>query len=140
MAEPFHTSRLVEFHDTDMAGIMHFASFFVYMESAEHELLRTLGFSVHSEMDGERISFPRVSASCQYTSPALSEQVLDIAIQVMRIGEKSVTYEFHFTHAGRPVAVLSPYTEAPARRVPGNDAGRVIIHADFDDPLPEFDL
>ncbi len=104
MAEPFHTSRLVEFHDTDMAGIMHFASFFVYMESAEHELLRTLGFSVHSEMDGERISFPRVSASCQYTSPALSEQVLDIAIQVMRIGEKSVTYEFHFTHAGRPVA------------------------------------
>ncbi len=43
-------------------------------------------------------------------------------------------------HAGRPVAVLSPYTEAPARRVPGNDAGRVVIHADFDDPLPEFDL
>lgn len=104
MPEPFHTSRLVEFHDTDMAGIMHFASFFVYMESAEHELLRSLGFSVHSELDGERISFPRVSASCQYTSPALSEQVLDIAIQVMRIGEKSVTYEFHVTHAGRPVA------------------------------------
>ena len=43
-------------------------------------------------------------------------------------------------HAGRPVAVLSPYVEAPARRVPGNDAGRVVIHADFDDPLPEFDL
>ena len=42
--------------------------------------------------------------------------------------------------AGRPVAVLSPFEEAPARRIPGNDAGRVIIHADFDDPLPEFDL
>ncbi len=43
-------------------------------------------------------------------------------------------------HAGQPVAVLSPFGEAPARRTPGNDAGRVIIHADFDDPLPEFDL
>ncbi len=42
--------------------------------------------------------------------------------------------------AGRPVAVLSPFSEAPAQRAPGNDAGRVIIHADFDDPLPEFDL
>ena len=42
--------------------------------------------------------------------------------------------------AGRPVAVLSPFEEAPARRIPGNDAGRVIIHTDFDDPLPEFDL
>jgi prevent-host-death family protein len=41
---------------------------------------------------------------------------------------------------GRPVAVLSPFEEEPERRVPGNDAGRVVIHADFDDPLPEFDL
>jgi 4-hydroxybenzoyl-CoA thioesterase/acyl-CoA thioester hydrolase len=105
MPEPFHTSRLVEFHDTDMAGIMHFASFFVYMESAEHELLRSLGFSVHTLLDGERVSFPRVSASCQYTAPAFSEQVLSIAVSVLKIGEKSVTYEFHFTHEGRPVAV-----------------------------------
>ncbi len=43
-------------------------------------------------------------------------------------------------HAGQPVAVLSPFREAPAQRTPGNDAGRVIIQADFDDPLPEFDL
>jgi acyl-CoA thioester hydrolase len=48
MPEPYRTTRLVEFHDTDMAGIMHFASFFVYMESAEHELLRSMGLSVHS--------------------------------------------------------------------------------------------
>ena len=45
MAEPFRTTRLVEFHDTDMAGIMHFASFFHYMESAEHEFIRSLGFA-----------------------------------------------------------------------------------------------
>lgn len=43
-------------------------------------------------------------------------------------------------HAGQPVAVLSPYSPAPEQRTPGNDAGRVLIHADFDDPLPEFDL
>jgi antitoxin (DNA-binding transcriptional repressor) of toxin-antitoxin stability system len=42
--------------------------------------------------------------------------------------------------AGKPIAVLSPFEEAPERRTPGNDAGRVIIHADFDDPLAEFDL
>jgi 4-hydroxybenzoyl-CoA thioesterase/acyl-CoA thioester hydrolase len=84
---------------------MHFASFFVYMESAEHELLRSLGFSVHTVLAGERVSFPRVAASCQYTAPAYSEQVLAIAVSVLRIGEKSVTYEFHFTHEGRQVAV-----------------------------------
>jgi prevent-host-death family protein len=37
--------------------------------------------------------------------------------------------------AGRPIAILQPL-EPPQRRRPGND--RVIIHEDFDEPLPEF--
>lgn len=41
--------------------------------------------------------------------------------------------------AGKPVAVLSPIDEAVGQRVPGNDKGKVIIAADFDAPLPEFD-
>ena len=40
------TSRRVEFCDTDMAGIVHFANFFRWMESAEVEFLRSLGLSV----------------------------------------------------------------------------------------------
>jgi hypothetical protein len=40
MPTPFHTSRFVEFSDTDMAGIMHFSAYFRYMEAAEHELRR----------------------------------------------------------------------------------------------------
>jgi antitoxin (DNA-binding transcriptional repressor) of toxin-antitoxin stability system len=41
--------------------------------------------------------------------------------------------------AGRPVAVLSRFEGRPPRRVPGMDKGRVIIHPDFDDPVPEWD-
>ncbi len=104
MAEPFHTTRLVEFHDTDMAGIMHFASFFHYMESAEHEFIRSLGFSVHSRIDGQLLSFPRVSVSCDYQSPARSEDLLEISILVSRIGHKSITYAFEVTHEGDKVA------------------------------------
>jgi prevent-host-death family protein len=37
--------------------------------------------------------------------------------------------------AGRPIAELVR-VEAPGRRVPGHD--RVVIHDDFDAPLPEF--
>jgi prevent-host-death family protein len=37
--------------------------------------------------------------------------------------------------AGRPIAVLQAI-EAPRERLPGHD--RVVIHEDFDDPLPEF--
>jgi len=104
MPTPFHTTRFVEFSDTDMAGIMHFSAFFRYMEASEHALLRSLGFSVFAEVGGEVITFPRVAASCVYHSPARCEEVLDIEVTVSRVGTKSVTYGFAFTHDGRDVA------------------------------------
>ncbi len=42
--------------------------------------------------------------------------------------------------AGKPIAVLSSIQDATGRRTPGNDAGKVIIRTDFDDPLPEFEV
>ena len=121
MAAPFKTSRLVEFADTDMAGIMHFSAFFRYMEAAEHELLRNLGFSVYSEIDGDVVSFPRVAASCEFHSPARCEDVLEIDVTVRRVGTKSVTYGFAFSQHGRDVAMGEmtsvccrvPHGEAP---------------------------
>lgn len=47
--------------------------------------------------------------------------------------------EIIIARAGEPVAILRPYEDLPEQRVPGNDAGKVIIHVDFDEPLPEFD-
>ena len=104
MPTPFRTSRMVEFSDTDMAGIMHFSAFFRYMEAAEHELLRSRGFSVYSTINGEVVSFPRVAASCEFHSPARCEDVLDIDVTVRRVGTKSVTYGFQFSQHGRDVA------------------------------------
>jgi hypothetical protein len=39
MAYQFKIRRIVEFSDTDMAGIVHHAVFYRYMESAEHAFL-----------------------------------------------------------------------------------------------------
>jgi 4-hydroxybenzoyl-CoA thioesterase/acyl-CoA thioester hydrolase len=88
------------------------------MESAEHELLRSLGLSVHARLEDEHVSFPRVSATCNYASPARCEEVLDIAITVARIGTTSVTYEFHFTRDGAKIATGS-MTAVCCRVAPG---------------------
>lgn len=42
----FTWNRRVEFAETDAAGIVHFSSFFLYMEQAEHALFRSLGLSI----------------------------------------------------------------------------------------------
>ena len=42
--------------------------------------------------------------------------------------------------AGKPIAVLVPIGVVPDNRIPGMDAGKLVISPDFDAPLPEFDL
>lgn len=104
MVSEFRTTRRVEFPDTDMAGIVHFSRFFVFMEAAEHAFFRSLGTSVSTEWEGNKIGWPRVGASCEYLSPARFEDELDIHLKVVRKGEKSMTYAFTFSDQERLVA------------------------------------
>jgi acyl-CoA thioester hydrolase len=104
MPTAFQTQRRIEFADTDMAGIVHFANFFRFMESAEQEFLRSLGLSVSLKWEGEALGFPRVSASCDFLRPARFQDVLDVAVHVRNLGRKSVTYSFEFSMAGQAVA------------------------------------
>lgn len=137
MAEPFRTTRLVEFHDTDMAGIMHFASFFHYMESAEHELLRSTGFSIYSTFEGQTLSFPRVAVSCDFKSPARCEELLEISIQITRLGRKSISYRFNFTHQGREVAE-GQMTSVCCRIDPDQPLASVPIPAELANELRKY--
>jgi 4-hydroxybenzoyl-CoA thioesterase/acyl-CoA thioester hydrolase len=98
------TTRRVEFRDTDAAGMAHFSMFFVWMEQAEHELLRHLGLSVHITDAEGMLSFPRVAARCDYQHAVKFEDVLEIEITIVRLGKRSVTYECSFLHEGRPIA------------------------------------
>jgi acyl-CoA thioester hydrolase len=87
-----------------MAGIVHFANFFRYMEAAEHEFLRARGLSVAMEWEGEPIGFPRVSASCDFLNPVRFEDVLDIDVELARLGSKSLTFACTFLHRDRLIA------------------------------------
>lgn len=100
----YQTSRRVEFADTDMAGIMHFARFFAFMEEAEHEFLRSRGLSVVMVHEGKRLGFPRVSAQCDFFKPLRFEEVVDIHVTLTRIGDKSLSYVVEFQRNGELIA------------------------------------
>src|SRR3954447_26650417 len=101
---PFRVRRLIEFADTDMAGIVHFSNFFRFMEAAEHAYLRACGLSVFGEWQGQTITFPRVSASCDYLKPIRFEEEVTVAVAVERIGRTSVRYAFEFFRGDEAVA------------------------------------
>ena len=104
MASEFRARRRIEFADTDMAGIAHFSRFYVFMEQAEHDFLRSLGLSVHMELDGNAISWPRLAASCEFFGAVRFEEEVDIHLTVARKGTKSMTYACEFSRGNERIA------------------------------------
>ncbi len=104
MTPVFQMNRRVEFADTDMAGIAHFASFFHYMEEVEHAFLRSLGTSVYVPEGDGHISWPRVAASCDYRAPVRFEDVLNAELYLERLGRTSLHYRHLMHHDGRLIA------------------------------------
>lgn len=102
MPHEFTTTRRVEFADTDMAGIAHFSCFFRWMEETEHAFLRSLGVTVHGEVDGRRIGFARVHASADYSQPVRFEDLLAVRLEVESVRSKGIAYSFEFRHASDP--------------------------------------
>lgn len=97
MIAQFIFHRRVEFADTDMAGIIHFANYYRYMEEAEHAFFRSLGLCImQPQPDGSVIGWPRVSASCSFEAPGYFEDTLEVRLNIVRKGVKSLNYEVEF--------------------------------------------
>jgi len=105
VAREFVIKRRAQFADTDMAGVLHFAAYYRFMEEVEHAYWRSHGHSVMSEHEGREIGWPRVATSCEYFAPVQFEHVLELALSVIRVGNRSITYEIEFRHEGRRVAL-----------------------------------
>ena len=96
----YTTTRRVEFAETDMAGIMHFSNFYRWMETVEHEFFRSLGLSIHMQVNGQSIGWPRLEASCKFKSPLKFEETATIHLEIEEITDKTVTYRFDIEKDG----------------------------------------
>ena len=96
MAYEFKATRRVEFSETDMACIMHFANFFRFMETAEHGFYRSLGFSVVMPETDPRLGWPRVHAECDYHKPLRFEDLVEIHLLVSEKRSKALNLAFRF--------------------------------------------
>lgn len=96
MAHRFTQRRRVAFSETDLAGIVHFANFYRYMEDCEHAFYRSLGYTVHGMDDGEGgwVSWPRVQASCDFFKPLKFEEDFEVELLVEELRDKTIAYQF----------------------------------------------
>ena len=85
---------MVEFADTDLAGIMHFSNFFRFVETAEHAFFRSLGHSIHTADGADHQGWPRIEVSCKYHQPARFEETLETCLRLGEIRTSSLRYGF----------------------------------------------
>jgi YbgC/YbaW family acyl-CoA thioester hydrolase len=100
---PFTFRRRVEFADTDMAGVMHFANHFRFMEAAEHAFFRSLGLLIHADDGGRMHGWVRVHAACDYLAPARYMDLVEVAITLTDRRDKALSYDFEFRIVERTV-------------------------------------
>jgi acyl-CoA thioester hydrolase len=102
--QKFSWERRVEFCETDAAGIAHFSSLVLYMEQAEHALLRSIGLSVFNPSGQPGYSWPRIKVEVEFQSPTRFEEMLSVLVSIETIGTKSVSYTHRIVNGNRLIA------------------------------------
>jgi acyl-CoA thioester hydrolase len=87
-----HQVRVI-FGDTDQMGVVYYANYLRYFESARSALLRARGFSARDLVE-QGVMFPVTEAGCRYRRPARYEDLLDIHIAVTQMGHATVRFGY----------------------------------------------
>jgi acyl-CoA thioester hydrolase len=87
----------VPFSDVDSSQRIHFTAMLRYMEIAEHELARSLGFPY--AITQKTLVFPRVHVECDYLRGISYDDELTIEAHVEQVGQSSwtVAFQAYFT-------------------------------------------
>jgi acyl-CoA thioester hydrolase len=111
--------RRVQWMDTDAAGIWHHSVIIRWAEEAEAELHRRLGI-----IDETFGATPRVRTEFEFGVPVSFDDIVDISLTVIDLGQTSITYLVGVTSdsrqiaTGRMVAVLIDRESGEKRRWP----------------------
>jgi len=82
----------VPFVDVDSSMRIHFTAMFRYMEIAEHELMRSLGFQYATSL--KSYAFPRVHLECDFQGAIRYDDEIDVMARIERVGTTSWTVAF----------------------------------------------
>jgi YbgC/YbaW family acyl-CoA thioester hydrolase len=125
----FTYQRRVQFPETDASGIVHFTSFFKYVEEAEHAMWRAAGMSIVQPT--RDIGWPRVAASFEFRRPLRFEDEFEVHLRIVEKTRKTMRYSAELRKDGEVLAVGS-LTIICVRRRPGAPTRAADIPEDID--------
>ncbi|HSH09051.1 MAG TPA: thioesterase family protein [Oceanipulchritudo sp.] len=95
-SSPLVIHQRVGFSQTDAAGLIHFTTYFTFMEAAEAELFRSLGLELLQTDKGRTCGYPRVDCQCRFRRPVGFDDLIQIELRIGSIQDNRIHYDFLF--------------------------------------------
>ncbi len=96
--------RVVEFYETDLAGLAHFSNFFRWMECTELAFLHEHAIPVFTAGASGQRGWPRASACAQFKAPLRFGDEIEVRLRVVSVGRACVRYGFEIWRLAGPGA------------------------------------
>ncbi|MDQ6941056.1 MAG: acyl-CoA thioesterase [Candidatus Eremiobacteraeota bacterium] len=84
----------VRWRDVDIMGVVHYANYLRFMEAAESEFFRALGFPYDVIADELGVWIARVHLECDYRAPAKLDDEIICRAELQKLGGSSLTFTF----------------------------------------------
>jgi acyl-CoA thioester hydrolase len=101
---PFEFPVRVYWEDTDAGGIVFYANYLKFFERARTEWLRGLGFGQEQLRTGTGIAFVVSETRLRYRRPARLDDVIDVSVAVVHLGQASLEIAQEARRAGELLA------------------------------------
>jgi acyl-CoA thioester hydrolase len=115
----------VRWRDVDIMGVVHYANYLRFMEAAESEFFRALGFPYDVIADELGVWIARVHLECDYRAPAKLDDEITCRAELQKMGGSSMTFTFPVERAdgvrlidGKLVLAALDRTTLRATRIP----------------------
>jgi acyl-CoA thioester hydrolase len=100
----FSVAMRIYWEDTDAAGIVFYANYLKFFERARTEWLRGLGFGQEALRTGAGIAFVVSETKLRYRRPARLDDVIDVSVAVVHLGQASLEIAQEARRAGELLA------------------------------------
>lgn len=94
MNKEFTVEVRVRYSDTDQMGVVYYANYFVWLEIARTEFLRSLGINYRNIEMEKQLALPAVEAYCNYKAPARYDEIILIKTKIAEMKNTSLRFDY----------------------------------------------
>jgi acyl-CoA thioester hydrolase len=88
-----HAQVRVRYADTDAMGVVYYANYLAFFETARMEYIRGIGCS-YRDIEDMGLVAAVTEANCKYLAPARFDDLLNVYARITRLGRASMTFAY----------------------------------------------